>query len=431
MALQVPAQPGVVLLAYDLAALSNQPVLSDQELHDELRTHAQSCALGQCSGRSSLNLHGALKVQLQGLSQPVSLCAEPNAEALDVTPCVNPSLLRSGSPVASLDSKGDLHFTRQANLQQVLALVHNQPSLSIPVMLGDQTLITLDFPIHFVRLEGLHFIGPRGGAGLNLRVWVDARDTQRLVFTVQTGSHKYIAAVDRRGANHFSIVSSGGVGFGGEAGRDGGPGVNGEDGGRGTHGSPGGDISVQVACGPADCSEVIELLRRMISSEGGPGGNGGEGGTGTPYTAGAGRGGVVVILATPGRAGQDGQNGRPGHVRFTSGPDWVSPPPAIELPSIASTAVSSETLTRIKTQLEQAIASQQGLLTACRRTYGKEEISATARITMDSAGSVTGTQIEGVGSNLAICVERVLKMLTVAPIRERMATVEVQVSFSH
>lgn len=428
MALQVPTQPSVVLLAYDLTALSMQP-LSEPELYTELTAQAQACASGQCTGRSLLSLRGALKVQLQGLSQPVSLCSEPDAEGLDVTPCINPAALRIRSPAASLSPRGELRFIKQAALQQLLSLVRDQPSLSIAVEAADQMLVAIDLPIYFVRQEPLHFIGPRGGSGLSLQVWVDARDKHRLVFTVQMGGYKYLAAIDRAGTNHFSIVSSGGVGFPGPDGQAGGPGENGEDGGRGTAGGPGGDIRVQVACGAADCGEVIELLRPMIRSEGGPGGNGGKGGAGTPSSRGSGAYHVIILPAS-GRSGPDGPNGRTGYVRFTSGPEWAMPPPSIEPPASTGVAASADTIARVKVRLESAIAAQQGLLTACYRTYGKDEVSATARITIDSSGSVIGAQVDGVGSSLAVCVERVLKTLAIPPIREKAATVELPFAFS-
>ena len=152
------------------------------------------------------------------------------------------------------------------------------------------------------------------GAGPNLKVIVDNTDSPRFSFTVTGDERQYRAVVAKADLSTFRIVSRGGAGRPGSDGRNGmdgtpgsdgfgascpstagtdgsrgGDGSNGGDGGNGGDGDDGGDIEVEVDCGAAGCSPaVIESLRGIIASEGGPGGSGGAGGLGGR----GGRGGI-------------------------------------------------------------------------------------------------------------------------------------------
>ena len=429
MALQDLAHQRAAVRAYS-PATSGQPDAYAQAVYEALKMESMRCAQGTCSGNTSLKLRGVLMAKLAGLSQPVSLCTTSDLEAMDVTPCIEPSALRISSPVAQLDPQGVLRLVQKGSIRDLASAVHAQPNLSIPVGLPGNVIINVELPIYFMRLDKLTFDSDsRAGESPNLKVWADARDPQRLVFTIQHGNHVYDTVIERKDVGDFSIVSRGTVGTPGAFGQDG-TGGSGGPGGPGGPGGRGGDVSVQVACGAADCKDTIDLLRGMIRSEGGFGGTGGLGGrarSGTvthchEYGYYCFNETIVVNETIPdGENGQNGQQGLPGSVRLDSGPDWVTPPPAFEPPP---TVASPEMLRRVKTQLEQAMASNRALLSACRSTYGQDQGAATAHLTVSPGGNVKDAHLDGVGSGLAVCLERWLKTLTIAKIPERNIAVE-------
>ena len=101
------------------------------------------------------------------------------------------------------------------------------------------------------------------------------------------------------------------------------------------------------------------------------------------------------------------------------------PPPALQPPAPA--AASPETLQRVKTQVEQAMTYKQELLSGCRHIYGKGEGTATARLKVSAGGNVKDARAEGVGSGLAVCLERVLKTITIAKPSERNVAIDITV----
>jgi hypothetical protein len=298
---------------------------------------------------SVLDLHGALRVELRGISQPVSLCGAPSD--LDVAPCIPPASVAVANPLAYLDADGNFHFSEHAALSTAVALVHDQPSISLPIQVAGQTLATLELPVYFERPEDLVFAAGWGGRGPNLGVRTAQRDAERLVFTVNAGKAPMLAVVELRDAAGFSIVSRGGDGasgspgsdgltgsdgtsgvsascpsFSGGRGGDGGNGGNGQDGGDGADGGNGGDIRVEIACGVGDCVEVGALVQRVVRSQGGDGGAAGAGGRGgRGGRGGAGGSGTTCtdsngntfslsggLNGSEGMNGSDGRNGSPG-----------------------------------------------------------------------------------------------------------------------
>ena len=85
---------------------------------------------------------------------------------------------------------------------------------------------------------------------------------------------------------------------------------------------------------------------------------------------------------------------------------------------------------KVASSQNAGVAAQQNLLGGCYRTYGDEEGQVTARVTIDATGSVVDAELAGVGSSLAVCVKRVLKLLTVAPFSGEPAKLELQIPFA-
>jgi hypothetical protein len=199
---------------------------------------------------SGLDLHGALRVELRGISQPVSLCGTPSD--LDVTPCISPESVALANTLAYLDADGNFHFSEQVALATAVELVHDQPRISLPIQVAGQTLASLELPVYFERPKDLVFAAGAGGRGPNLGVRAEQRDAERLVFTVNAGKAPMLAVVELRDAAGYSIVSRGGDGA------DGSPGSDGMVGSDGTSG----------------------LSASCPSLSGGPGSDGGNGGNG-------------------------------------------------------------------------------------------------------------------------------------------------------
>jgi hypothetical protein len=282
----------------------------------------------------------------------VTLCG--STRDLDPTPCLDPSALRVGSRLLSVDPNGGLVFVDHARLVDLLPLVA-APDLSVPFAAGGRDLATLHLGVWFEKPGDMPFAG-----GQPLVVDVDARAERRLVYQVSGHGFAYTVVVERPDVPAFRVDS---LGVPGPAGRDGlpgldgapgrpgtpaacpstagGPGERGFDGGIGQPGGPGGpggrggDITLRVACGGRDCTALLADLGRAIHSVGGPGGagghgglggHGGQGGQGGPAagcTAKGDDGNWSVQTVAAGAKGPDGNDG----LRGPEGPPGPPGPP--------------------------------------------------------------------------------------------------------
>jgi len=286
----------------------------------------------------SLNLRGALYARIDGLKDPVTLCAPP--DALDVTPCLLPAAIKPKVPIVYVDAEGLLHFVERVTSRDAMRLVYDTPNLPLPFEVGGRTLLTIEWPIVFEQPEPLVFSGPTSGRGPDLRVVIERRYSPRLIFEVSSPQGKLAGVVEARDAESFLIASRGGAGTPGARGMDGSngssgspgmpascpgspggqggngsPGGNGTSGGPGGRGGPGGNVVVNVSCMTGECGAVVGVVQRMVRSEGGPGGPGGEGGRG-------GQGG----MGGPGGAGASCTDSQ-GHYTSVSGGASGSPGP--------------------------------------------------------------------------------------------------------
>jgi hypothetical protein len=310
----------------------------------------------------SIDLRGAFYARVDGLKDPVTLCAPP--DALDVAPCLLPKELHPTVPIVYVDPEGLLHFVERITTRDAMKLVYETPNLPLPVEVAGRPLLTLEWPIAFERPETLVFSGPGSGRGPDLRVTIQRRYSPRILFEVQSPDGPLAGVLEAKDAEAFVIASRGGAGTMGTRGMDGSPGAsgsagspascpgspggnggNGSPGGNGTAGGPGGpggpggDVSVDVACATGDCGAVVGLVRRMVQSQGGPGGaggaggNGGQGGAGGPGGSGTsctdsqghmtsvpgGSPGMQGSNGSPGARGSDGAPGAPGKVTVHGG----------------------------------------------------------------------------------------------------------------
>jgi hypothetical protein len=306
-----------------------------------------------------LPLGGALWMDVPGHSRPITLC-QP-ASAIDPTPCVAATDVRIDNSLAYLDRGGAFHFVDHVGEKTVvdLARVH---AFTLPVAVGGHRVASLEWPLHFELPQSMVFSPSRGSNGPNLYVSVDRADPTRFIFAVQSAGETYDAVVEAGNLAGFRITSRGAAGSSGASGTSGSDGMSGSDGasascfggsagsgsnggdggngGPGEDGGPGGDggnIQVDADCGANGCpSDVLALLRGVITSEGGRGGaggfggrgghggRGGSGGSGASCTDNQGNvssvsGGGSGMDGHDGSSGPDGRNGssgRPGVVRL-------------------------------------------------------------------------------------------------------------------
>ncbi len=307
----------------------------------------------------SLALRGALFARVDGLADPVTVCAPP--DALDVTPCLAPSEVRSTVPIVYVDAAGLLHFVERVTSRDAMKLVYNTPNLPLPIEIGGRKLLTIEWPIVFERPQPLVFSGPGSGPGPDLRVTIEKRYSPRLLFEITAPHGQFVGVVEADDLESFLIASRGGAGTPGSRGSDGasgsagmagtpascpgspggsggsgGRGGDGTNGGPGGPGGPGGDVVVRVACATGACGSVVAAAGKMIRSEGGPGGPGGEGGrggTGGPGGTGGssasctdsqghmtfvsgGSPGMQGASGSPGARGSNGADGAPGRTEI-------------------------------------------------------------------------------------------------------------------
>jgi hypothetical protein len=299
----------------------------------------------------SLDLRGALYARAEGLSDPVTICAPP--DALDVTPCLLPSELRPKVPIVRVDDTGLLHFVERITSRDAMRLVYNTPNLPLPFEIHGRALLTIEWPIVFERPGALVFSGPTAGRGPDLRVTIERRYSPRILFEVTAPGGPFVGVVEANDLDAFVIATQGGSGTPGTRGTDGasgtpgnagmsascpgspggsggsgGPGGAGTSGGPGGPGGDGGDVIVHVACVTGACESVVGIVGKVVRSEGGAGGPGGDGGRGgTGGQGGPGGSGTscydsqghstYLSGGSPGMKGSDGSSG----ARGSNGPN--------------------------------------------------------------------------------------------------------------
>jgi hypothetical protein len=259
---------------------------------------------GSISVFPQFELRGKLLVKLDGIDEPVTVCAP--AELLDPSPCVSASDVSVDSRVASVGGDGILRFVDQLAPSDAAALAEGGRRVHVPIVVGDRTLTSLDWDLRFEAPKDLAFNGGSSGVnGADLRVRVTSLETGRLVYDVDGNRRSYQAIVERTDGERFHVISRGAEGQRGSdgssgrdgssgsmgmsatcpssAGGDGGRGEDGtagEDGGSGGAGGNGGSIVIDVVRRGAASDSIPALVRRTVLSEGGAGGAGGSGGRG-------------------------------------------------------------------------------------------------------------------------------------------------------
>jgi hypothetical protein len=312
-----------------------------------------------------LRLEGALRVDVEGVSHPITIC--PAQITFDPTPCIGTADVTLDNPLALGDAGGVFHFRDKLSETDAVGLTHEPYRFPLDIDVGGRRLVAFGWPLRFERPTDL-ILGASFGRGPDLKITVDRAGASLFLFTVMSGRVVYRAVADEADLPAFHVVSRGAGGATGNAGLDGLDGASGFDGmaascpsssgtaggrggdgsqggagGDGENGGDGGDLVVELYCGAAKCSaNELDVIRHVVLSEGGPGGSGAPGGRGgRGGRGGSGGSGTICTDAIsgaasslsggmdgpsgsdglPGRAGWDGAPGRPGQVRIE-----VSPP---------------------------------------------------------------------------------------------------------
>lgn len=256
--------------------------------------------LGYSSERPTLSvlpevsLRGAVLVEVQGVSHPVTLCGP--ATQLDPTPCIAVEDVKLENPVAYLDEGSAFHFVDRLPMSEAVKLAEKRDRFELPVSVGGRRLLVFNWWLRYERPEDLVLgANASAGKGPDVGVVADHRDPARFIFTVRNGVQRYIAVTETPDAAGFRIVSRGGQGYAGTKGSTGSSGTSGSQcgsggsggtGGSGHDGGPGGmggDVRAQIVCGDQACADALALLQKTVLSQGGlggPGGSGGDGGSG-------------------------------------------------------------------------------------------------------------------------------------------------------
>jgi hypothetical protein len=251
----------------------------------------------------SVDLRGALFLRVDGLDEPITLCAP--SDALDPTPCLSPTDIKPKVPIAYVDDKGLLHFVEKVTSRDAMRLVYETPNLPLPFEVRGKEVLTIEWPLVYESPGSVVFTGSRGTTSPDLQVVLERRRSPRLFFEVKAPQGAFVGVVEEGDRDSFLIATRGAPGTPGTAGSPGTTGSagsmgmaascpgsrggNGGNGGRGGNGGPGGpggpggdagDVSVRISCLGGDCGNLADLAARMVRSEGGPGGPGGRGGPG-------------------------------------------------------------------------------------------------------------------------------------------------------
>ncbi|HRI48611.1 MAG TPA: hypothetical protein PLW65_00400, partial [Pseudomonadota bacterium] len=225
----------------DLTRVPMRGVLVRQHLGEQTAT-----LLGYSEDRPRLSvlpelpLRGALLMELEGISRPVTLCA-PRA-ALDPSPCIAVEDVKLENPVAYLDQDSAFHFVEVLPMRDAVNLAQLRDRVRLPVRVGGKPLLTFDWRLSYERPGDLLFSGAQPqGRGPSLEVDVDHRDPARFIFSVSAPRGLLLAAVEQQDLLDFHIVSRGGRGVSGSTGWSGSTGSSGSEcqsGGPGADGRP-------------------------------------------------------------------------------------------------------------------------------------------------------------------------------------------------
>lgn len=201
----------------------------------------------------SVTLRGALFVRVPGYSDPLTVCAHP--EALDVTPCIDAHTVRPRVPILTVDEQGLMHVVERIATADALKLVYNTENLPIPVDVAGKPVITIEWPIHFDAPEPIVLEGPMSSRGPDIRVSIERRYSPRLLFAVEGPNGKWRGVIENDDLSKMAIVSRGGAGK---------PGTRGTDGAAGGAGSAGSNAScpgalarTAVAAGTAEMAPRV------------------------------------------------------------------------------------------------------------------------------------------------------------------------------
>jgi hypothetical protein len=308
-------------------------------------------------GASRLPLRGALQVKLQGVSRPVTLCAD--ASSLDPTPCLAAEHVSLGHPLARIHDN-QLELRTHMAIADTLELARSGGELKLLVRVAGVAIDKHALPVRFDSVDGQLLIYARdaryGDKGPELHVAVDCPDKELLRFSATAGAEQRSAFVQVADIERFRLEDHGAQGSPGMPGSDGWRGTSGADcqnGGRGGDGGPGGpggpggdggDIRIEITCRDGVHAGVgfallRDILQRIVHSVGGPGGPGGRGGSGGPGGfAGSSRprrthkgsdgreyvddegcpAGITGSSGSDGSSGPQGPDGRPGVITISS-----------------------------------------------------------------------------------------------------------------
>ena len=299
-----------------------------------------------------------LRVKMQGLSRPITLCSDPRA--LDPTPCLSAKHVEIDHPLVGIRKK-QLVLRTGMRIDDAEELARNASKLDLVVRVAGVEIDRRTLPARFDSTDNtLLFQRPDaryGEHGPELRVTVDCPHGELLHFAANVGGEQRSAFVEVADIERFRLENHGAPGRPGTPGSDGLAGLSGSDcqnggpggyGGAGGPGGPGGDggnVRVEIVCrdgvhagvGFSLLRDTLQGVVHSIGGTGGPGGTGGTGGTGgragssrprRTHRDSNGREWVDdkgCSAGRPGSAGSDGASGpagprgRPGVVTITSG----------------------------------------------------------------------------------------------------------------
>ncbi len=338
----------------DQTKLPVRTVLARQDIEHQTATLLGFAVGSGPSVLPGLSLAGALWVDVDGLSRPITICQAPGS--FDPTPCLAASDVRIENVIASVDSRGTFQFRDRVTEAELIGVTGMQSWFPMSIDVGGKRMVALRWPLQFEQTGNLVLNG-----GPDLKISIKRVDPSLFAFTVTGTGTLYRAIVEKTDLAAFHVVSVGAAGSNGRDGFDGsdgttgmsgtsascpsmsgsdgsrgGDGGRGEDGGDGGNGGNGGNIQVDFDCGPGICSvDDVVWLKKVAASRGGAGGSGGRGGRGghggRGGSGGAGTtcfdsngGSSSVSGGMDGSSGFDGMSGNSGRDGYAGSPGQVT-----------------------------------------------------------------------------------------------------------